>query len=161
MIIGNMYLCRYVWSSWMWFPSISARNRNFKSLCFGIQVSQLITCKHIIYKFIDLLSCVYVFLKDIFMSITIVQVLSMLKYEKGNQMPQEYFKSFKEACVVFHHARIYVTFLSVAIFTLFYLSIIQYHNMVVSYILCMQLWCRFKKAKTLDTYSRIACKRVV
>ncbi|XP_023766582.1 exonuclease 1 [Lactuca sativa] len=35
------------------------------------------------------------------------RVLSMLKYEKGNQMPQEYFKSFKEACVVFHHARIY------------------------------------------------------
>ncbi|CAI9295459.1 unnamed protein product [Lactuca saligna] len=35
------------------------------------------------------------------------RVLSMLKYEKGNQMPQEYFKSFKEACAVFHHARIY------------------------------------------------------
>ncbi|KAI3682171.1 hypothetical protein L2E82_50105 [Cichorium intybus] len=35
------------------------------------------------------------------------RVLSMLKYEKGNQMPQDYIKSFKQACAVFQHARIY------------------------------------------------------
>ncbi|KAI3735613.1 hypothetical protein L6452_15120 [Arctium lappa] len=35
------------------------------------------------------------------------RVLSTLKYEKGNQMPEDYFKSFKEAFAVFQHARIY------------------------------------------------------
>ncbi|KAK9063086.1 hypothetical protein SSX86_016956 [Deinandra increscens subsp. villosa] len=35
------------------------------------------------------------------------RVLSVLKYEKGNQMPKDYFKSFKEALAVFQHARIY------------------------------------------------------
>ncbi|XXG74235.1 hypothetical protein AAC387_Pa07g3009 [Persea americana] len=35
------------------------------------------------------------------------RVLSMLKYEKSSQMPEDYFKSFREAITVFHHARIY------------------------------------------------------
>ncbi|XP_010249407.1 PREDICTED: exonuclease 1 isoform X1 [Nelumbo nucifera] len=35
------------------------------------------------------------------------RVLSVLKFEKGNQMPEDYFKSFKEAVAVFRHARIY------------------------------------------------------
>ncbi|XP_071717457.1 exonuclease 1 [Rutidosis leptorrhynchoides] len=35
------------------------------------------------------------------------RALSVLKYEKGNQMPEDYFKSFKEAFAVFLHARIY------------------------------------------------------
>ncbi|KAI3773994.1 hypothetical protein L1987_48535 [Smallanthus sonchifolius] len=35
------------------------------------------------------------------------RVLSVLKYEKGNQMPNDYFISFKEALAVFQHARIY------------------------------------------------------
>nr|XP_043627349.1 exonuclease 1 [Erigeron canadensis] len=35
------------------------------------------------------------------------RVLSVLKYEKGAQMPEDYFKSFKQAVAVFQHARIY------------------------------------------------------
>ncbi|XP_077220543.1 5'-3' exonuclease family protein isoform X2 [Tasmannia lanceolata] len=35
------------------------------------------------------------------------RILSVLKYEKGRQMPEEYLKSFREAFAVFHHARIY------------------------------------------------------
>ncbi|KAL8234230.1 hypothetical protein R6Q59_020330 [Mikania micrantha] len=35
------------------------------------------------------------------------RVLSVLKYDKGNQMPKDYFKCFKEALAVFQHARIY------------------------------------------------------
>ncbi|XP_059303409.1 exonuclease 1 isoform X1 [Lycium ferocissimum] len=35
------------------------------------------------------------------------RVLSMLKFEKGDQVPEDYTKSFKEAVAVFHHARIY------------------------------------------------------
>ncbi|KAK9115943.1 hypothetical protein Sjap_014890 [Stephania japonica] len=35
------------------------------------------------------------------------RVLSVLKFEKGNQMPEDYVKSFKEAVAVFHHARIF------------------------------------------------------
>ncbi|CAN4086649.1 unnamed protein product [Withania somnifera] len=35
------------------------------------------------------------------------RVLSMLKFEKGDQMPEDYTKSFREAVAVFHHARIY------------------------------------------------------
>lgn len=35
------------------------------------------------------------------------QVLSVLKFEKGNQMPEDYVKSFKEAIAVFQHARMY------------------------------------------------------
>ncbi|XP_055827124.1 exonuclease 1 isoform X1 [Solanum dulcamara] len=35
------------------------------------------------------------------------RVLSMLKFEKGDQMPEDYAKSFREAVAVFHHARIY------------------------------------------------------
>ncbi|XP_016492485.1 exonuclease 1-like isoform X1 [Nicotiana tabacum] len=35
------------------------------------------------------------------------RVLSILKFEKGDQVPEDYTKSFKEAVAVFHHARIY------------------------------------------------------
>ncbi|KAL3529202.1 hypothetical protein ACH5RR_008524 [Cinchona calisaya] len=35
------------------------------------------------------------------------RVLSVLKFEKGNQMPENYLKSFEEAVAVFQHARIY------------------------------------------------------
>ncbi|KAJ6687330.1 5'-3' EXONUCLEASE FAMILY PROTEIN [Salix koriyanagi] len=35
------------------------------------------------------------------------RVLSVLKLEKGRQMPEDYSKSFIEALAVFHHARIY------------------------------------------------------
>ncbi|XP_021909370.1 exonuclease 1 isoform X2 [Carica papaya] len=35
------------------------------------------------------------------------RVLSVLKLEKGNQMPEDYAKSFREAFAVFQHARIY------------------------------------------------------
>ncbi|KAL1318426.1 hypothetical protein AAHE18_15G205200 [Arachis hypogaea] len=35
------------------------------------------------------------------------RVLSVLKFEKGDQMPEDYAKSFKEAIAVFQHARIY------------------------------------------------------
>ncbi|KAK4256577.1 hypothetical protein QN277_006283 [Acacia crassicarpa] len=35
------------------------------------------------------------------------RVLSVLKMEKGNQVPEDYAKSFKEAIAVFQHARIY------------------------------------------------------
>ncbi|XVF50511.1 hypothetical protein PTKIN_Ptkin04bG0107000 [Pterospermum kingtungense] len=35
------------------------------------------------------------------------RVLSVLKFEKGSQMPEDYPKSFKEAVAVFQHARIY------------------------------------------------------
>ncbi|XP_076900630.1 exonuclease 1-like [Bidens hawaiensis] len=35
------------------------------------------------------------------------RVLSMLKFEKGDQMPKDYLTSFKEALAVFQHARIY------------------------------------------------------
>ncbi|KAM3380407.1 exonuclease 1 isoform X1 [Capsicum galapagoense] len=35
------------------------------------------------------------------------RVLSMLKFEKGDQMPEDYTKSFREAVAVFNHARIY------------------------------------------------------
>ncbi|XP_020533793.1 exonuclease 1 isoform X1 [Jatropha curcas] len=35
------------------------------------------------------------------------RVLSVLKLEKGSQMPEDYSKSFKEALAVFQHARIY------------------------------------------------------
>ncbi|XVE58835.1 hypothetical protein DITRI_Ditri04bG0200800 [Diplodiscus trichospermus] len=35
------------------------------------------------------------------------RVLSVLKIEKGSQMPEDYSKSFKEAVTVFQHARIY------------------------------------------------------
>ncbi|KAK8686717.1 hypothetical protein V6N13_125737 [Hibiscus sabdariffa] len=35
------------------------------------------------------------------------RVLSVLKIEKGSQMPEDYSKSFKEAVAVFQHARIY------------------------------------------------------
>ncbi|KAJ8536052.1 hypothetical protein K7X08_034453 [Anisodus acutangulus] len=35
------------------------------------------------------------------------RVLSMLKFEKGDQVPEDYTKSFREAVAVFHHARIY------------------------------------------------------
>ncbi|KAI3829074.1 hypothetical protein L1987_03188 [Smallanthus sonchifolius] len=35
------------------------------------------------------------------------RVLSVLKFEKGDQMPKDYLVSFKEALVVFQHARIY------------------------------------------------------
>ncbi|CAL0332568.1 unnamed protein product [Lupinus luteus] len=35
------------------------------------------------------------------------RVLSVLKFEKGDQMPEDYTKSFKEAVAVFEHARIY------------------------------------------------------
>ncbi|KAL8135090.1 exonuclease 1 [Apium graveolens] len=37
------------------------------------------------------------------------RVLSILKFEKGNQVPEDYVKSFKEAIAVFQHARIYDT----------------------------------------------------
>ncbi|XP_020216255.1 exonuclease 1 [Cajanus cajan] len=37
------------------------------------------------------------------------RVLSVLKLEKGNQMPEDYAKSFQEAVAVFQHARIYDT----------------------------------------------------
>ncbi|KAL2321134.1 hypothetical protein Fmac_030103 [Flemingia macrophylla] len=37
------------------------------------------------------------------------RVLSVLKLEKGNQMPEDYAKSFQEAIAVFQHARIYDT----------------------------------------------------
>ncbi|XP_059644515.1 exonuclease 1 [Cornus florida] len=35
------------------------------------------------------------------------RVLSILKFQKGNQMPEDYSKSFREAVAVFQHARIY------------------------------------------------------
>ncbi|XP_058722513.1 exonuclease 1-like [Vicia villosa] len=35
------------------------------------------------------------------------RVLSVLKFEKGDQMPEDYAKSFKDALAVFQHARIY------------------------------------------------------
>ncbi|KAK7314630.1 hypothetical protein VNO77_33157 [Canavalia gladiata] len=35
------------------------------------------------------------------------RILSVLKFEKGDQMPEDYAKSFKEAVAVFQHARIY------------------------------------------------------
>ncbi|KAJ7975199.1 Exonuclease 1 [Quillaja saponaria] len=35
------------------------------------------------------------------------RALSVLKFEKGNQMPEDYCRSFKEAVAVFQHARIY------------------------------------------------------
>ncbi|CAI9753598.1 unnamed protein product [Fraxinus pennsylvanica] len=35
------------------------------------------------------------------------RVLSILKFEKGQQMPDDYLKAFKEAVAVFQHARIY------------------------------------------------------
>ncbi|KAF9623449.1 hypothetical protein IFM89_003033 [Coptis chinensis] len=35
------------------------------------------------------------------------QVLAVLKFEKRNQMPEDYAQSFKKAVAVFHHARIY------------------------------------------------------
>ncbi|KAJ0764896.1 putative exodeoxyribonuclease I [Helianthus annuus] len=35
------------------------------------------------------------------------RVLSVLKYDKGDQMPKDYFTSFREALAVFQHARIY------------------------------------------------------
>ncbi|XP_057951801.1 exonuclease 1 isoform X2 [Malania oleifera] len=35
------------------------------------------------------------------------RVLSILKFDKGNQMPEDYAKFFKEAVAVFQHARIY------------------------------------------------------
>lgn len=37
-----------------------------------------------------------------------LQALSVLKLEKGNQMPEDYFKSFREAVAVFQHAQMYV-----------------------------------------------------
>ncbi|CAK9172928.1 unnamed protein product [Ilex paraguariensis] len=36
------------------------------------------------------------------------RVLSVLKLEKGNQMPKDYTKAFREAVAVFNHARMYV-----------------------------------------------------
>ncbi|XP_068638272.1 exonuclease 1-like [Aristolochia californica] len=35
------------------------------------------------------------------------RVLSVIKYEKGQQVPENYAKSFREAVAVFHHAKIY------------------------------------------------------
>ncbi|MED6194867.1 hypothetical protein PIB30_032523 [Stylosanthes scabra] len=35
------------------------------------------------------------------------RVMTVLKFEKGDQMPEDYAKSFKEAIAVFQHARIY------------------------------------------------------
>ncbi|CDO98379.1 unnamed protein product [Coffea canephora] len=35
------------------------------------------------------------------------RVLSVLKFEKGSQVPEQYSKSFREAVAVFHHAHIY------------------------------------------------------
>ncbi|KAA8541322.1 hypothetical protein F0562_025285 [Nyssa sinensis] len=35
------------------------------------------------------------------------RVLSILKFEKGNRMPEDYSKSFREAVAVFQHARVY------------------------------------------------------
>jgi len=35
------------------------------------------------------------------------QILSVLKLEKGDQMPVDYAKSFKDALAVFEHARMY------------------------------------------------------
>ncbi|XP_027923959.1 exonuclease 1 isoform X1 [Vigna unguiculata] len=37
------------------------------------------------------------------------RILSVLKLEKGNQMPEDYAKTFQEAVAVFQHARIYDT----------------------------------------------------
>ncbi|KAJ1392017.1 XPG/Rad2 endonuclease [Sesbania bispinosa] len=37
------------------------------------------------------------------------RILSVLKFEKGDQMPEDYAKTFKEAIAVFQHARIYDT----------------------------------------------------
>ncbi|MCI17712.1 exonuclease 1-like, partial [Trifolium medium] len=35
------------------------------------------------------------------------RILSVLKFEKGDQMPEDYAKSFNDALAVFQHARIY------------------------------------------------------
>lgn len=37
-----------------------------------------------------------------------LQVLSVLKLEKGNLMPEDYLKSFREAVAVFQHAQMCV-----------------------------------------------------
>lgn len=37
-----------------------------------------------------------------------LQVLSVLKLEKGNLMPEDYLKSFREALAVFQHAQMCV-----------------------------------------------------
>jgi len=38
----------------------------------------------------------------------IMTLLSLLKFEKGNQMPEDYSKSFTEAVAVFQHAQMCV-----------------------------------------------------
>lgn len=41
-------------------------------------------------------------------SVPCLQVLSVLKLEKGNLMPEDYLKSFREAVAVFQHAQMCV-----------------------------------------------------
>jgi exonuclease-1 len=40
-------------------------------------------------------------------NISSLQILSVLKFEKGDQMPEDYAKSFNDALAVFQHARMY------------------------------------------------------
>lgn len=44
----------------------------------------------------------------IYISVPCLQVLSVLKVEKGNLMPEDYLKSFREAVAVFQHAQMCV-----------------------------------------------------
>ncbi|KVI04562.1 5'-3' exonuclease, C-terminal domain-containing protein [Cynara cardunculus var. scolymus] len=62
------------------------------------------------------------------------RVLSTLKHEKGNQMPEDYFKSFHKAFAVFQHARMCVTFslLHVRPIIISY----SYYPSYMSYIIC-------------------------
>lgn len=43
-----------------------------------------------------------------YMGLGCLQVLSVLKFEKGNQVPEDYSKSFTEAVAVFQHAQMYI-----------------------------------------------------
>ncbi|XP_062019040.1 uncharacterized protein LOC133735659 [Rosa rugosa] len=44
----------------------------------------------------------------LFLSILlVVRALSVLKLQKGNQMPEDYPRSFREAAAVFQHAQVY------------------------------------------------------
>lgn len=52
-----------------------------------------------------------------------LQVLSVLKIEKGNQVPKDYSKSFTEAVAVFQHAQMYAQSQRIHLFQLFAVSI--------------------------------------
>lgn len=79
-----------------------------------------------------------------------LQVLSTLKFEKGQQMPEDYAKAFKEAVAVFRHARMYVLSISKDL-----QFIISCCNKVYNISTLWQIWCKLKETQTSQTsYTR-------